>query len=262
MKTPKLFLCAALFLTLSLVYPAKAQARDDYGLGALAIALAVGTVVVATHLPFVVYDIVVASQNELPSTAWAVTEVSVTGPPVLFLNGLHARFLGNASFPDWPSVAVLGALTIQPTHGVLALAQDDLSPRALYGLSAATGMNFVLTTTAIGTALGQRRLNRRSVGILEVTMTAPQVGVFLYESISNPQFRPLWIGYTAWSGALLLHGAASIIWGSRRDMDDSTSALLPQPSKQLPFQAWHGGIVPLRDRGRGHGALFTLGAIF
>lgn len=253
---------AVLTLVVALLFPGEARADSTFDTDVLVLIAVAALLLPASHAPFAVYDAVVAAQDELPSTGWAIAETAITGPPILMLYGFAGYFkFKRDDHHDWIDTAMFGVFTVQPTHGILSLAQDRLSPGTLYGMSAATGMNVALSFDALTTALGRRSLSSRNIGIFQMVATAPQVGIFSYAAAIRADLRPLWIGYAAWSGALFLHGLASTIWGATGRDADKTSAFSPQnaPLRSLSLQ---GGLVPIQDSLRGHGMLFTLNGLF
>jgi hypothetical protein len=85
----------------------------------------------------------------------------------------------------------------------------------LASLAAFTAVTTDITFTAC--ALGQERPDQK-LATLEIVLTAPQVGVLIWEGAANPsnlndRTRVLLLAVSAWPAALTLHGAWSLVRG-------------------------------------------------
>jgi hypothetical protein len=212
--------------------PREAHARELDGV-AVVVAIAAGLVI--ADLTFTTYDLVVAGQGELPSKGWAIAETAFTVPQTLILNPLFAGL--EASEKDSPALLFLMVPTmgvsVLTTHGIWSLTSSSVHPGTLAGVSGFIGANATMTIGAVSMAWNGR-LSNRWVGVAQIVCTLPQVILGGYEIGTRAPDRAGWIGLTAWSGTLLLHGIASAIWGGRRSHGDDTPPLPPLPPADPP----------------------------
>jgi hypothetical protein len=187
---------------------------------AVGIALAVDSV-------FVVYDVRAAVQGQLPARGWSIAETVVSAPQTAFAN--VCSILLNTESDRRESVAALVlpiAIGSMTTHGIWSTATPDVRPLALFGYSPLISTNASLSAVAIGRA-ARRRRGTRTFGVVEAVLTAPQIALGGVQMVHDPSNRALWIGHTAWTSALLVHGIASIAAG--RDEPPPPPPPLPPP---------------------------------
>lgn len=211
----------ACFALVSLA-PRKARADFDED---LAIGFFVFTAVVLTDMVFTTYDAVVASNGELPSRGWAIAELVATAPQTLLLGGFTTgmTFSKEAEMNAViiPLAAWPGALT---THAVWSLIPSRVSPSTLFFASPGIAANTMLTTSAVAALLTKRRVFTKEMGAAEVALTLPSVIGGSVRLATNASHRPGWATFTAWSGALLLHGVASLAAGDGDSGGEASSA--------------------------------------
>jgi hypothetical protein len=210
---------------------------------------------VLTSVPFAIHNIVVAAKDEIPTVGWSVAELCVTTPTTLIMNGAYGFWNATEETPlKWSEGLVIGFVSSLPFHGAIALARPDVNPKALIGLSLASGFDLFLSTAAISFT-PRKRLMSRPFGILTLVTTAPQIAVFGYELYADSKNRDAWIGLTAWSSTLFLYGIASTVWGER---PPSALRLAQQTPSRVVVQP-HVSMLREKDR---HGAMFTIAGSF
>jgi hypothetical protein len=154
--------------------------------------------------------------DELPNEAWAGAEAAIGGLLAIPLNVLVV-VAENESRDDVVLRAVLEPAAMWSTmlaaHGIWAAGNDDAEPTEVLGASAMLGVNIPLTVAALSQAV-PGRLSAPATAVVQLATTAPAVALGSYGAATSPGDSAGWIGLTAWSGALLLHGTASLIWGS------------------------------------------------
>lgn len=207
--------------------PSEAHAGDFDG---VVLAASIVTGLLIADLTFATYNIVVASQAELPSKGWAIAETVLTIPQTLVFNPFFAGLEASEKDSPWLVLLMVPTMGVSAltTHGIWSLASDTVHPGTLVGVSAFIGANATMTVGAVGMAF-DGRLSNRAVGVAQIVCTLPQVILGGYEIGTRAPDRAGWIGLTAWSGTLLLHGIASSIWGGRRSHDDDAAPPPPPP---------------------------------
>lgn len=237
-----------LLLAVALLCPAR-KARADVAPAPLVIGAAVA--VVTFTIINVVYTLeatVMATDNERPSKAFSTAETIVTAPQTA-LWSLAPILVDN---PDDPSEEALWLLypmwvTSLTTHGIWGLASDTVHPQTLGAVSPAIGADLTLTLNAVSKGASGRLLTLPSA-ILQMVITAPQVAVGTAHLVRTSEDDVAWTLLTAWSGALFLHGTASLIWGPRPRPEPGYSWKRPAPPPTTlslgVFRDWRGGSVP------------------
>jgi hypothetical protein len=208
----------------ALVSLAPRRARADF-VEEVAIGVLVFTAVAGSDILFTTYDAVVASNGELPSRGWAIAELVVTAPQPLLITGV-TTWLTLSKEPEINSAliplgALPGALT---THAIWSLVPSRVSPSTLFFASPGIASNTMFTASAVAALFTERRVFTRAVGVAEVVLTLPSVIGGSVRLATDASHRPGWTAYTAWSGALLLHGVASIAAGGGDSEGESSSA--------------------------------------
>jgi len=198
---------------------------DSYFLAAVAIT-------VIPDVTFATYDIVVASKGELPSSGWSIAETITTVPQTLLFNPMYAAVQDNDDGKDSLQVLLLvpaAGSAILSTHGIWSAATVNVRPAVLAGSSIAVGVNAALSTGVLANAVNGR-FSGRAVGFAGMLLTAPQIAVGSYLSATSPSSnRAGWIGLTAWSGTLFLHGLVSMIRGHESHKVEPAPPVPPPP---------------------------------
>lgn len=226
-------------LGIGIVTTAAAPARASNDLETF-VAVVVAAVVIP-DVVFATYGIAVAGKGELPSKGWSIAETIFTVPQTVIGNTFYGTLQAKDEDEDGVRVALLAStmgVTILTTHGIWSTATTKVRPGVLAGSSIAVGADVALSTGVIASALSGR-FSGRPIGITTMLFTAPQIAAAGYLGATSPSSsRAGWIGLTAWSGTLFLHGLVSTIRG-HADNDPSPAdppvpPPLPLPPKQTP----------------------------
>jgi hypothetical protein len=217
---------------------------------------------VITVLPdaaFATYGIVVAGKGELPSAGLSIAEIAVTAPQTVFYTTVYAAYQGKDDDQEpLPSFFLIpsAATSILTTHGIWSTATSNVRPGVLAGASIAVGIDAVLTTGVLASTFNGR-LSGREIGVATALLTAPQIAVASTLAATSPgPSRAGWIGLSAWSGALFVHGLASAIHGHgddpppRAPFPSILRAPRPAPSSRRPLlgpSSIHVGPVVVSD---------------
>jgi len=172
----------------------------------------------ALDVSLVIYDTVLVIEGDRPSMPGAIVQVAVATPQALGLGIGTAALAAETRKGDrvLPVIIAVPTMITQAlsTHGIWALADEQVEPRELFGVSTAVGVNAGLTLATLGAA-GAGRLANRPMALTQMILTAPTMAVGGYKSIvSSARFG--WIALTAWSTGLFAHGTASLIAESFR----------------------------------------------
>jgi hypothetical protein len=166
-------------------------------------------VLIALDITFTSYDLVAVANNER-GDRWLVAQGVVTTP--------QAAVLDSAPFwsGDFPAAVVFfGLWTTQlSSFAIYGLVDPEVSTESLYGLSWAIGAD--LATTSYSVALATRgELAPPMIAVTELVTAAPQIAVASY-ALASPSAirheRTAVVVLGAWSSAILVHGAASLIF--------------------------------------------------
>jgi hypothetical protein len=184
---------------------------------------------------FATYGIAVAGKGELPAAGWSIAETAVTVPQTILCNTIYSAVQHedeeNESLQMLALLPTVG-VSILSTHGIWSTATTNVRPGVLAGSSIAVGANVALSTGVLADALGGR-FSGRAVGLTTMLLTAPQIAAAGYlGATSPPSSRAGWIGLTAWSGTLFVHGLISTIRGYRGNDREPVEA--PPPPPPLP----------------------------
>lgn len=192
------------------------------------------TALVVGELTFSIRDIVAVAKDEHPGMAWSVSE-SIFGGIQTIGFGVGTTILAASDEED---ESVIGTIIIAPlmawvstltAHGVWGAIDGGADPGGLFGVSPLIGGNTTLTLIAVANA-GAGRLPSLGPAVIETVGAVPGTVVGAYETAKDKDDRPLWIGLTAWSGTLFLHGLiSSIAYGAGYDpyYDDYDSPPVP-----------------------------------
>ncbi len=208
----------------------ESSSSPAYGvLGAGLVGLAVADVSLG------VYEGVLAAHGQRPSTGVGIAEAVVFSPQAIVLGAAQAVFAG--SLPDRErEIAGLGLVPVSAlTYATLvhAVASEKLPTGrtgVLYGVSWAAGVDLALTLPALGSA-SDHRLFARSLGVMELALTAPQIGVASYGLVKDGRNAAGWASLAGCSGALFVHGLFSVALPHREPPPDEPS---PPPSTPPP----------------------------
>ena len=157
---------------------------------------------------FTVYDGVAAGSDER-SNGWLITQSIFTTPQAVFL-GLGPHFVG----PDELPLGIQIWLTQLSAFSIYGLASPRVSMPTLYGISWALGADLAITNQVAALSL-QRRFSPPTQAITSIVASVPQLvvaGYALASPDSVPRQRAAVLALGGWSSALLLHGAASLVW--------------------------------------------------
>jgi hypothetical protein len=176
---------------------------------------------VITALPdaaLATYGIAVAAKGELPVRGLSIVETAVTVPQAVFYTTYYTAYqVKDDNQGSIPLLLLLPATatSILSTHGIWSTATTNVRPGVLAGASIAVGADAVLTTGAIAGAIAGR-FSERPIGVATLVLTVPQIAGASYLAATGPAAeRSGWIGLSAWSGALFVHGLISTIRGDR-----------------------------------------------
>ncbi len=223
MRTPRLArtAIAALSFVAAGAAARTAAASDDEAILAGAAVLGFG----AADMVFANYDVLHALRGERPSRGWAIAETAVTAPQAIVLNVVVAVGAGerDGDIPvTWLLLPTIG-VTAMSMHGSLSagVGRDDLDPAAALGFSFAIATDLALTAGALGPAV-RGELAHRGPATAAIVLSLPVVALGGYFTARDDENRAAWVALTAWSSALLVHGAVSLLKGR-----DDVSAALP-----------------------------------
>ena len=227
---------AALILTAA--PEARADGTDGIGAAISGIILT-GTTVLVTGTVFTIHDVGALAQGQPPAIGWSIAESVLVVPQALLFDGLLGWQHANGERSGFLSALVLvpaawtGAMS---AHGIWSLASPNTDRGTVYGVSWALGANLAFTTGAVGALFDKRRTPPAAFGVLEVLGTTPTILVGAAQLL-DPAGRDkgAWTALTAWSGALFVHGAASITAafvrarnGNDSELDDASSGAKPR----------------------------------
>jgi hypothetical protein len=218
-------------LALSLASPGRAEARE--GIDDDTIIAIVGAGVLGLDLMLFAYDAGMFYANRHPATGWSIAQTAITAPQAIAFGAmavgaeLDGRGKADTLVPAFLGAMFLGAMT---THGIWSLSSDDVTPAELFTLSPVIAGNTIVTTAALAKGTGGE-LGSPALAVLELALAAPTGSYFVYRSAVEEEDRSTWIGLSAWSGVILLHGAASLFAWRSDELEDSARVRRPL----LPF---------------------------
>lgn len=187
--------------------------------------------VVAADITFYAYDIAMMAAKTHPSIGWSIAQTAITAPQSIGFTAMAVvgEMEGEEDMliPAFLAAMFTGAMT---THGIWSLSSDTVTSLELFTISPVIAGNTVVTTAALAQATAGR-LGSPVLGILELSLAGPSGAYFVYRSAVDEANRSEWIGLSAWSGVILLHGAASLLWWRAEEIDRSARVRLPE----LPF---------------------------
>lgn len=219
-------LAVALPVALGLASSRRAEAGD--GLDKDKILTIVGAGALAADISFYAYDIGMMVAKTHPSVGWSIAQTAITGPQTLGFAAMAVVGEMNGKeemlIPAFIAGMFTGAMT---THGIWSLSSDSVTALQLFTLSPVIAANTIVTTAALAQATAGK-LGSPVLGILELSLAGPAGTYFIYKSAVDEENRSEWIGLSAWSGVILLHGAASVLAWRVDEIDDSARVRLPE----------------------------------
>lgn len=222
-------LAGALPAVLAIASPGRAEAGDGFDEDTIAGIAGVSTV--TADLMFLLYDVGMLVAKTHPSVGWSIAQTVITGPQAIGFAALavvgEMDDKEEALVGGFLGAMVTGAMT---THGIWSLSSDRVSGPELFTISPVIAGSAVLTTAALAKATAGR-LGSPTLAILELSLAGPSGAYFVYRSAADEANRSSFLGLSAWSGVILLHGAASLLAWRVDEFDKSSQARLPR----LPF---------------------------
>lgn len=190
--------------------PARARLMDDPDalVGVLFLGMA------GVDVSFISMDVVSTAKGQRPKAWLAGAEVVLATPQALLSGGgvVGAEIRGEGGL----SVAMISLATSTgtlATHGIWSFSSASVRPVTLFFVSPAIAANAALTSTALARGFGYGRLFSAPLAIAEIAFTVPQVIGSSVRLATSDEDRAGWIALTAWSSALVLHGALSLALG-------------------------------------------------
>lgn len=253
----------ALLLLAGIATPRRAAASDwmpEFGaddyllLGGVAV-LSCG--ILATDIAFTVHDAHVASAGVPLERGWAIAETAVGGLQTIGAVAVYATTAPQTSAYSEYGLGLLPATWVAGlgVHGVWGLGAPGTRPSLLIGGPYAVAADTLLSTWAIRGAIGGR-LAGLSHAIVELALTAPQIPLAAYGAATagSTGERDGLIALAGWSGALFLHGAASLIWRAAKP---------PVVEAQPASARYHFGPTMLQSQATGARTLgLQMGGVF
>jgi hypothetical protein len=208
--------------------PRTAEAGDGFDNDSVVAVIVAG--VVAADILFFSYDMAMVIKEEHPSVGWSIAQTIVTAPQTVVFGGMTVSSELNdrdETVPIFVGAMFTGSLT---THGVWSLASDEVSASQLLFVSPIIAANTIFTVAGLARAMSGE-LASMPMAVTELLVGGPPLVFLGYRSAMSDDPAG-WIGLTAWSGAIVLHGGVSLLaWSLGRMGSDDSSARLPA----LPF---------------------------
>jgi hypothetical protein len=208
--------------------PRSAEAGDGFDDDAVIAVVVAG--IVAADILFYSYDIAMVIKEQHPSVGWSIAQTIVTAPQTVAFSGMAVSAeVSNKSeaVPIFVGAMFMGSMT---THGIWSLASDQVSASQLMFISPVIAANTILTLSALARGFSGE-LASVPMAVTELVVGGPPLVYLGYRSAMSDDPAG-WIGLTAWSGAIVLHGGVSLLgWSVGRMGSGDGSARLPR----LPF---------------------------
>lgn len=219
-----------------------------------------GLILLNIGLPDMVFfstDIAISAMGTRPGQGLAVAQLAFVGPQALIVTGLlsevHKKDVALEVIPAYVGTSLLGGVT---AYSVLALRFNDLRGLNLLAMSQALSADFLFTAGFVYRTVAGRP-TPLGLAVTELSMATPALAYSVYKAGADAEWRPMWIGISAWSGAVVLHGLVATAIGvfsdeERGRHDDDASADRPvfsglANSRRWPFQLKHIGPDILSD---------------
>lgn len=196
--------------------PARADNDEEIAIGVLVGGFALADV------GFIIRSQVLLLRDDNPDIGPSIAETAVAAPQALFCHiGLAVTAYDRYDADD--AGVALGIIGMVPSaltaHGVWSIAQPDVDPGRLYGMSTIIGINSIWTNVAINGAMNSH-LPLQGLGVGEIITSTPSLAVTIHQAATSSDFRLGYIATSVWSGLILLHGAGAIVWADDDDDDD------------------------------------------
>lgn len=224
--------CAAAVAGLALLPApeARADSLEDIAFIALGLGLVGGNVA------FTVYDGIVMDAGEEPAPGASIAQTIIGGIEMLAITGISTAITlddpdEGAELAFLPLATWVGTLG---TFGAWSLADSTtVDAKGRFGLSSVLAMNMYFTALNIAT-LADGRASPDYFSIPEVTLMAPECVLTTWKAVTDPAGRDRWVPLAVWSGALTLHGFASlVVRGLEFERSSSGSYALPLPTPMI-----------------------------
>jgi hypothetical protein len=205
------------------------ERHDDPVLAGLAATFGVLTL---ADVGFGVYDAIQAGRGAVPPRGAAYAEIAVAVPQSIVFGAVHAGLTADAHDNNVelaPLIIFPGLANTLLVHGAFSAGLPTARPGIVFGTSCAIGFDSALTVSALGASV-RGHLFPRTLGAVEMVLTAPQIAVASYASVKEPH-TPGWTGLAAWSGSLFAHGLLSTLIPRKEDPPPEPP---PQPEPSRP----------------------------
>lgn len=236
-------------------------AREARASGDDAVIVLIGMEIGLADVGFWAYDVALTAKGDRPSQGAAITQVALLGPQALILAGVIAEQESRNSsmnraeelVPAYIGTSLVGSMAV---YGTLALRFKDMSPPRLFLMSQLFATNSLFTVGGLSRLMAGHK-TMLPLSITELSMTTPALVFSIYRSAADEEWRPMWIGLSAWTGVLALHGlAATVARAFERDSppSDYASVSVDRPNPRhassrprWPFQLNHIGPTVFSD---------------
>ncbi|MFO0614916.1 MAG: hypothetical protein U0414_20170 [Polyangiaceae bacterium] len=217
--------------------PREARADDSAALVITAVALVSATF--GWDVAFTAYDASHAVDEQEPDFGWMVAETAVTSPQTIL--GSIPIVLSQLEEKD--DIAVLYGIAALPlsvwanamaTFSVWSMSNPSVEVGPRFGVSWMVGANLTLSTGAIASAFSDCRCTKPWLSIPTVLTGAGETIGSIYQAVNDKPHRAAWIGLSAWSGVLTLHGAGSLISWYVQKARDNPGYPYPAPYEPPP----------------------------
>lgn len=219
---------AAFSLALFAVPGREARAGEEDKIAAL-----IGVNIGVADMFFWSYDIAVTARGERPARGIAIAQLAFVGPQALIVTGLLAEVSSRGRsedlIPAYIGTSLLGGMT---AYGALALRFRDMRAFDLFTMSQVFSTDFLFTANlAVNVVTGNKM--KLGLAITELSMTAPALVYSVYKVAADKEWRPMWIGISAWTGTLALHGLVTTVMRAMQKNSGDSYASLNGPALSL-----------------------------
>ncbi len=206
--------CAGLALLSSLTVANPSRAGgDEEEVAAVVAAIGLASV----DISFTVRAAVLAANGGDSQLAYALPQTLISNPQAAIFNGALMALMSDHDAAESFALLHIPATmtTALAVHGTWSLSSPDEDQALIFLASTVTGVNTMWTSFLIGTATAGR--NRFSsddalaVGIYQMLTTMPGTAVGIHQALTTDRMTVGWIGISAWSGLLTVHG---LLFGS------------------------------------------------
>lgn len=219
---------AAFLLALFAFSEREAHAGDGDKIAAL-----IGVNIGVADMFFWSYDIAVTARGERSARGIAIAQLAFVGPQALIMTGVLAevdsRGRSEELIPAYIGTSLLGGMT---AYGALALRFKDMRGFDLFTMSQAFSTDVLFTANMAFKAVTGNKMNL-GLAITELSMTAPALVYSVYKVAADEEWRPMWIGISAWTGTLALHGLVTTVMRAMQKNSGNPYASLNGPAVSL-----------------------------